>query len=337
MSHPNTPIRPEYAPVEHVLRRTDIDERAAKRAERQVAIMFALSALLIVLFCVAFVAIDKDAYVNLPVLGEVNALHVALGSTFGLSVFLIGAGAIHWAKKLMPDVEVVEERHEFGSSEEDIEAFGETLAAGVDDSAINKRPLLRRTLLGALALFPVPLVVLLRDLGPDTIDLKKHTMWEPGLRLLRDITYEPIKAEEVQIGALINAVPEGLLEREHEDENLNARAKAVIVVVRMSPDEIVSQQGGTAAEPWDYDGVLAYSKVCTHVGCPISLYEQRTKHLLCPCHQSIFDLADAGKVIFGPAARPMPQLAITVDDEGYLIARGDFAQPVGPSFWELRS
>ncbi len=98
----------------------------------------------------------------------------------------------------------------------------------------------------------------------------------------------------------------------------------------MRPEEVVSEQG----DGWGYQGILAYSKICTHVGCPISLYEQRTHHLLCPCHQSTFDLADSGNVVFGPAARRMPQLPIGVDDEGYLIALSDFVEPVGPSFWE---
>ena len=95
-------------------------------------------------------------------------------------------------------------------------------------------------------------------------------------------------------------------------------------------DEIKSQQGPN----WDVQGILCYSKICTHVGCPTALYEQRTHHLLCPCHQSTFDLADSGKVVFGPAARSMPQLAITVDADGYLVAQHGFTQPVGPSFWE---
>jgi ubiquinol-cytochrome c reductase iron-sulfur subunit len=86
---------------------------------------------------------------------------------------------------------------------------------------------------------------------------------------------------------------------------------------------------------WGVDGILCYSKICTHVGCPISLYEQITHHVLCPCHQSTFDLADNGKVLFGPAARSLPQLPLGVDDEGYLIAMSDFREPVGPSYWEL--
>jgi len=101
-------------------------------------------------------------------------------------------------------------------------------------------------------------------------------------------------------------------------------------LVRMEPQEIVAQQG----DGWDYQGIVAYSKICTHVGCPIALYEHRTHHLLCPCHQSTFDLANAGAVIFGPAARNMPQLPIGVDSEGYLVAMDDFNQPIGPSFWE---
>ena len=80
--------------------------------------------------------------------------------------------------------------------------------------------------------------------------------------------------------------------------------------------------------------MLCYSKICSHVGCPISLYERTTHHVLCPCHQSTFDLADSAKVIFGPAGRPLPQLPLAVDDEGYLVAQSDFKEPVGPSFWD---
>mgnify|MGYP001357799875 FL=1 len=88
---------------------------------------------------------------------------------------------------------------------------------------------------------------------------------------------------------------------------------------------------------WSYDGIVAYSKVCTHVGCPVALYEQQTHHLLCPCHQSTFDLSDSGVVVFGPAGRSLPQLPITVDDKGYLVARSDFTVPVGPSYFERDS
>jgi ubiquinol-cytochrome c reductase iron-sulfur subunit len=86
-----------------------------------------------------------------------------------------------------------------------------------------------------------------------------------------------------------------------------------------------------------HDGIIAFSKICSHMGCAVALYEQQTKHLLCPCHQSTFDVTRAAKVIFGPSARPLPQLAITVDNQGYLVAQQGFTEPIGPSFWERSS
>ncbi len=100
-----------------------------------------------------------------------------------------------------------------------------------------------------------------------------------------------------------------------------------------TPTQIQSQK----EIDWGYQGIVAYSKICTHVGCPVGLYEQQTHHLLCPCHQSTFDVTQDCKVIFGPANRPLPQLKITVDAEGYLVSAQPFAEAVGPSFWERNS
>ena len=144
------------------------------------------------------------------------------------------------------------------------------------------------------------------------------------------VTNIPVRPEDIPVGGVVKVVPANLEAVEEAEGNLNAAAKASVILVRMAPSEIRSQQGTN----WDYEGILAYSNICTHVGCPIGLYEQRTHHMLCPCHQSTFDMADSGKVIFGPAARRLPQLAITVDPEGYLVAQQGFAEPVGPSFWE---
>ena len=124
-------------------------------------------------------------------------------------------------------------------------------------------------------------------------------------------------------------IPEGLAEL--ESHKLEEKAKAAVLLMRLPLDRLNERED---RKDWSYDGIVAYSKICTHVGCPVALYEQQTHHLLCPCHQSTFDLADNGKVIFGPAARAVPQLPIGVDEEGYLIALSDFREPVGPSFWE---
>jgi ubiquinol-cytochrome c reductase iron-sulfur subunit len=331
--------KPGYHPpadAPHHLRQTDRDPRAAKRAERQVAIMFALSMLLAVTAIVAFLVIPGDETIRIPVIGNPNALNLALGVTIGSAILLIGVGAIHWAKKLMTDVEVVQERHPIGSDTEDNAEALAVFDAGTEQSGFARFTIIRRTLIGAMALLPLPFIVLLRDLwptpegSPSPTELLSTTLWRTGERIYSDITYQPIKAADIPVGGLVNAVPKDLPEVEEEAGNLNARAKAAIIVIRMRPEEIVSEQG----DGWSYEGILAFSKICTHVGCPISLYEQRTHHLLCPCHQSTFDLADSGNVVFGPAARRMPQLPIGIDDEGYLIALSDFTEPVGPSFWE---
>ncbi|MCX8528118.1 MAG: Rieske 2Fe-2S domain-containing protein, partial [Candidatus Nanopelagicales bacterium] len=335
------PARLGHSPVAdipHRPRATDTDPRMARRAERQVAAMFVLSMVFVVLFVVAYIAIDKTAVVYIPVLGEVGYSQVALGFTLGAAVFLIGAGAIQWAKKLMPDVEVVQERHDMVSPKDDSKLAAANYERGKEESGFARYTIIRRTLLGAMALFPIPLIVLLKDLwvpgplqqGKSPAEILSTTLWRKGTRIVSDGTYMPVKATDLPVGGLVSAVPEDLREVEELDGNLNARGKAAIILVRMQPDQIRSQQG----EGWDYQGILAYSKICTHVGCPIALYEQRTHHLLCPCHQSTFDLADAGNVVFGPAARNMPQLPIGVDEEGFLVALSDFKQPIGPSFWE---
>jgi ubiquinol-cytochrome c reductase iron-sulfur subunit len=317
---------------EHVHRRADVDPRAAKMAERQVAIMFGLSAVFAVLAIVAFVVFEAADIVWLPVIGRTSALNAALGTCIGLSIFLIGAGAIQWAKKLMPDEEVIDERHGFAGTDEERSEAVAVFERGVAESGIKNRPLIRRTLLGAMALFPLPILALFADLGPAPGTRLRYTMWgdRPRTRIINQASGAFVRPGDLAVGGLINAVPEGLEEVEKAEHNLNERGKSAIILVRMDPSEIQSQQG----DGWAYEGILAYSKICTHMGCPISLYQQRTHHLLCPCHQSTFDLSDAGRAIFGPARRWMPQLALDVDSEGYLVALGDFAEPVGPSFWE---
>ena len=314
----------------HRERRADVDPRAAKRAERQVALMFGAAAFLSLAFCVLYVQVPRDKNITVPLIGVTSASNFALGMSLGLALFLIGAGAIHWAKKLMPDEEVIALRGPIGSDEETTAGAAAAFAQGTEESGFVKRPLIRRTLITAMALVPLPAIVLLRDLGPAPGKRLEETIWKKGIRPVVDVTHIPIRPEDIPVGGVVKVIPENLPEVEEAEGNLNAATKASVILVRMAPNEIRSQQGTN----WDYQGILAYSNICTHVGCPIGLYEQRTHHMLCPCHQSTFDMADSGKVIFGPAARRLPQLAITVDAEGYLVAQQGFQEPVGPSFWE---
>src|SRR5690606_37975034 len=177
---------------------------------------------------------------------------------------------------------------------------------------------------------PLSSIVIFRDFAPaeDPVKLLKHTLWDKGVRLARDPNGIPIKASDVTLGSVFHVIPENLKDSSHPIEE---KAKAAVLLMRLDPDELVISEG---REDWHFRGIVAYSKICTHVGCPVALYEQQTHHLLCPCHQSQFDITREAAVIFGPAKRTLPQLPITVDEEGYLVARSDFQEPVGPSFWE---
>lgn len=333
-----TPIADPGLPA-HTWRPTDVDPKAEKRAERQVAAMFVIAMVCAVLFVVAYFSFEVGD--NWDTFLGMGTSTLALGVTLGLSLFLIGAGIIHWARKLMADVEMVEMRHAAASPAEDREATVAALNDGLEESGIARRPLIRNTLLGAVGFLGLPTVVLLRDLAPgNALDVSKlaTTIWEPGMRLVRDVVGTPILASEIEQGDLINAAPEAMFPTEENGypelegaEEQNQKAKGAIIIVRMDPAEIVPVPG---REKWSVDGILCYSKICTHVGCPISLYERTTHHVLCPCHQSTFDLADGAKVVFGPAARPLPQLPLAVDDEGYLVAQSDFTEPIGASYWE---
>ena len=242
----------------------------------------------------------------------------------------IGFGAIHWAKSLMANEHAVEQRHPVRGTEETRARAVEIFQLGNKESGFTRRKLIRNSLIGALAIFPLPAVVLFRGLAPDEdpVELFKHTMWDEGVRLTRDPDGTPIRAADVTIGSAFHVIPEGLNESSHK---LEEKAKAAVLLMRLKPEDLTVSTG---REDWNYQGIVAYSKICTHVGCPVALYEQQTHHLLCPCHQSQFDIKREAEVIFGPAKRPLPQLPITVDAEGYLVARSDFTEPVGPSFWE---
>ena len=321
---------------EHQPRPTDVDEHAEKRAERQIATFFGLSTLCAVLFVVAYFTFSIGEDPDL-ILGY-GASTVTLGLALGLSLLFLGIGTIQWARKLMSDVEIVEARHPVASSDEDRETTITALNQGIADASIARRPLIRNSLLGALGALGLPAIVVLRDLGPLPGDVLEHTVWEKGMRVVNDVSGTPIKPGEMEIGQLVNAEPAIFFETDEEGEHLiegvelqQEKAKAAVILVKMKPEDITPLE---TRKNWGVEGVLCFSKICTHVGCPISLWEQQTHHLLCPCHQSTFDLGDNGKVVFGPAARALPQLPLMLDAEGYLVAQSDFKEPVGPSFWE---
>ena len=315
----------------HVHRAADTDPKAAKKAERQVAILFLLSALGTLLVIYTFFFISEETFIFLPILGNSNAYQLFLGLGFAASLFFIGMGAIQWARTLMPDEEVVAQRHEFRSPDEDRADFVATVKERAGSAGLGRRSLIKRSLGLSLGLVGISPLLLLRDLGPLPKDDLTKTSWKTGTRLVTDPGDRPIRAEDLEVGAVAQTLPEL---KAGEKRHLNDIAKDAVLLIRLRPEEFNLDAERLS---WTHEGIIAFSKICSHMGCAVALYEQQTKHLLCPCHQSTFDVTRAAKVIFGPAARPLPQLAITVDSEGYLVAQAPFNEPVGPSFWERSS
>ena len=316
---------------EHVHRKADIDPIAAKRAERQVAVLFSLSAAGTLLFIYSFFIIKEDLFIFIPVMGNTNAQQLGIGLGVAFSLLFIGFGAVHWAKTLMPDQEVIAYRHTLRSEDSDRGEFIKAAKIGAEEAGLGRRPLIKRSLFAALGLAGIPAVVMLRDLGPLPGNALNETSWKTGTRLVTDPGDRPIKASDLEVGGVAQVMPELAPGKKRTLEDI---AKDAVLLVRLRPSEF---QLDAERLSWTHQGIIAFSKICSHMGCAVALYEQTTKHLLCPCHQSTFDVTRAAKVIFGPSARPLPQLAITVDADGYLIAKQPFSEAVGPSFWERKS
>ncbi len=308
------------------------DPGSAKRAERVVALLFILSALASVGFWAAYIGLEIHNKKN--ILDAVFRSNVGLGLSMAVAFLALGAGFTIWVRRVMPPAEMTEERHPLASPAEDRKAFEETFIEGAETSQVTKRPLLRRTLLAATLPVAAAPIVLLRDLGPLPKTSLRHTVWRKGMRMLIYGANRPITAADFDtIGGMITVVPEG-----YQDDDV-ALAKAAVIIVKIAPDQLkipTRYENGKLLNSmnWTVNGIVAYSKICTHVGCPAALYEQTTHRILCPCHQSTFDATTGATVTFGPAPRPLPQLPITTDSKGYLVAQSDFHEPVGPSFWE---
>jgi len=232
----------------------------------------------------------------------------------------IGVGIIVWAKDAMPHDEVTEERLSVASSEEEIEAFAEDFEAG-------KEQLVRRRLLVGLAAsaftaFGAALLFPIRSLGPRPGKGLKTTPYSNAP--IRVVTQDgkPVKPSDLSVDGVITVWPEGYVD---------APDSPTLLIHYRQDQDFVPRPG---RDTWTVDDIVAYSKLCTHVGCPVGLYQASSGLLLCPCHQSTFAVLDGARPIFGPAARALPQLPLALNDQGEIIATADFSGPVGPGFWD---
>jgi ubiquinol-cytochrome c reductase iron-sulfur subunit len=314
------------------------DAQHASRAEKVVAALFILAFLAGCGFIAAYIGIEVGSP-NIPAGGNaVDAVfrsNLALGLSLSVVLLALGTGSMIWVRHLTPNIEIAEERHDLQSTPAERAAFQKEFAEGAAISQVTKRPLVRRTMLLATAPLALAPLVLLRDLGPLPGTSLRNTVWRKGLRAVTLGALRPLTPADFDApGTMITVIPEGY---QNDDDAL---AKAGVILIKFGPGELhvpTNYDGGTLVSTmnWTLDSsIVAYSKICTHVGCPVALYEQTTHHILCPCHQSTFDAANGANVIFGPAARALPQLPLMLDSNGYIAAASDFTQPVGPSFWE---
>jgi ubiquinol-cytochrome c reductase iron-sulfur subunit len=248
----------------------------------------------------------------------------AIGVTMGAGLFFLGFGLTAWGKYLMPQGPFVEERHVLASSSEE---RGSMAAALVERSAVVVK---RRKLLGGLfalgsgifgivAIFP-----LLRSLGPPPGTSLLTTDWKKG-SLLVDSNGRSVDKDTLVVGGIMTVYPHGMQNSQY------GQSVDQTVLIRVQDTDLVTAKG---RESWAPAGYVAYSKMCTHLGCPVGLYEQQLELLVCPCHQSMFNVRNGAIPQFGPAPRPLPQLPLYFDDDGTLRSQSGFDQAVGPGYYE---
>jgi ubiquinol-cytochrome c reductase iron-sulfur subunit len=344
------------------------DTRAEKRSERLVALWLLIGGLAGLGLLVAFLFWPWQ-YKPYGVKG--NLLYSwatpVYGITFGLSILAIGIGAVLYQKRFIPEEISVQQRHDGPSSELDRKTAAANLVNAFEGSTIKRRKLIGVSLgIGVGAFGLGTLVAALggiiknpwKPVVPTADGLKAvlwTSDWTPRFKgetiYLGRATGRPgespfikMRPEDLDAGGMETVFPwreaDGDGTTVESAERLHHIAMGVrnpVMLIRIKPVDmarVVKRQG---QESFNFGELFAYTKVCSHLGCPSSLYEQQTYRILCPCHQSQFDALHFARPIFGPAARALAQLPITIDTEGYLVANGDYIEPVGPAFWERRS
>jgi ubiquinol-cytochrome c reductase iron-sulfur subunit len=284
------------------------------RAELAVAVLLVLGGLAAGAFAVLVVA---DPQTQL------------LGATLGGALALFAVALLVASKRVVVQETAVEDREiESTARPEDDAALADTLRAGGEG-------ITRRRALGAAAGIAGAglagaLVLPVTALGPGLGDAPNETPWRRGRRLVTT-EGEPLRADALEVGSFQSALPEGADKRE---------LGSPVVVVRVDP---ASLRLPAARRGWAPQGILAFSQICTHAGCAVTLFRypayeptSEAPALVCPCHYSTFDVRRAAKPVFGPAARALPQLPLAIADDGTLVAAGPLSGSVGPAWWSVK-
>jgi ubiquinol-cytochrome c reductase iron-sulfur subunit len=239
------------------------------------------------------------------------------GVLLGIGLGGLAVGLIAWAKNLMPTGPFVQARkvtlRQAGELEEVEEGLDES------EATIGRRRFLGRLLAVSLGAFGVAAVFPIRSLGTRPGRALFHTSWRKGSRAVTGAG-QPIRPTDLPVDGVLTVFPDGAVGTEDSQT----------LLIRLPAGDYRPLPG---REGWAPGDVVAFSKICTHAGCPVGLYRADSKELYCPCHQSVFEVLDGAKPAAGPATMPLPQLPLDVDAEGYLVARSDYTEPVGPGFW----
>ncbi|MDQ2872756.1 MAG: Rieske 2Fe-2S domain-containing protein [Candidatus Eremiobacteraeota bacterium] len=233
-----------------------------------------------------------------------------LGLTLALAVLGFMLAALGWARWVIPPEQVVDLRDDYPSDSGDRTAAVKELRQG--ERELTRSSMLTRLLITALGFFGIATIFPAGSLGPAPAGTLFRTKWRPGVRLVRE-NGEAMTKDSLNVDSIVTVFPEGAI----------GDAQSQTVLIRL-PDGLGQS----------VNGYVAYSKVCTHAGCPVALYRAATHELMCPCHQSIFNAVAGGEVLAGPADHALPQLPLEIDSHGTLRATGDYPVPVGPGFWE---
>ena len=342
--------------------------KAEKRAERSVAYWLLLGGFSGLALLLIFLFWPWE-YQPMGSAGEIwyQLATPLYGLTFGLSILAIGIGAVLYQKKFIPEEISIQERHDGRSPEIHRKTIAANLTDSLERSTFKRRKVIGLSLgiglgafgLGTLVAFMGGLIKNPWKPVVPTAEGNKAVLWTSGwtprfkgetIYLARatgmpgESPYVRMHPEDLDAGGMETVFPwresdgDGTTVESHE--RLSEIAMGVrnpVMLIRIKPTDMPRVVKRKGQESFNFGELFAFTKVCSHLGCPSSLYEQQTYRILCPCHQSQFDALHFAKPIFGPAARALAQLPITIDQDGYLVANGDFIEPVGPAFWERRS
>ncbi len=325
--------------------------RAERRIERAIAMMFMLSGLAGTVFVVAYIWWPWE-YESGAAPDVLSKLYTpVLGASLGLALLFLGLGIITWAKKLLPEEVSVQDRHDGPSPSDEQKLTAATIVNMGDELGVKRRPML----IGALTLGALPLAGaaaapivggLIKSPHRGTDGEKEAVFFTTGFNGEKYNGGKPvylaredgtkIRPEEVSIGGQITVFPLIVNEEGHfvGASSKFADSPTLLIHLRDADAKTARDNAKEINVGSQWGNLIAYSKICSHAGCPASLYEQQTNRLLCPCHQSQFQITDNARPIFGPASRSLAQLPIDVDEEGYLFAKSDYKVPIGPGFWE---